>query len=154
MRHDTSHRLRLVAAVLIGSMFGSACTVTQMQKDNEAAARRIEGKESTLAQAEAALNAQRAEQAQLLKDLSTREMNAEELTRRIDKMRQANAGMAASNQQLIARKAQIEEELSAASRELQGLPPPAPSRPDPAAAKKLEEAKRKVRKSLELLLAS
>ena len=154
MRSYKSHRGRLTAVLLVWSFVGGACTVTQMQKDNEAAARRIEGKEAALALAEAALRAQRAEQALLLKDLSSREMIAEELSRRIEKMRQANAGMAASNQQLMARKAQIEAELSAASRELQGLPPFTSSRPDPAAARKLEEAKRKVRKSLELLLAS
>lgn len=154
MKNSESHLGRFAAVLLVWSFVGTACTVTQMQKDNEATAKRIEGKEAMLTDEEAVLRAQRVEQVQLLKDLNGREMNAEELYRRIEKMRQANANMIASNQQLMGRKVQIERELAAASRELQGMSQPATARPDPAAARKLEETKRKLRKALELLAAS
>jgi predicted RNase H-like nuclease (RuvC/YqgF family) len=154
MRHLILFSIRRGLTLLVLVLACAACTVARMQQENDVTEMRIRSKQWTLAESEATLRVLRAEQSKLLNDLSVREMTAEDLSQRIEALRQLNASTASSNQKLQDRKAELERELAAASKELKAIPPTAGPSRDPTAAKRLEEAKRKVRRTLELLLAS
>jgi len=141
----------LLAGLLVGLLGG--CTVTQMRADNERQQAQVAAKEQELQRAQQRQGELQAERQRLQDDLSTRELTLAELGRRLEELQRLNAATAADTAAQRLQKSQRERELADTSAQVKTLEQ-APNLSAAAKAKRLEEVRQRLRKTLEVLAAS
>jgi len=121
-----------------------------MREDNERRAQRVRTTELQLEQETRTQTQLQAERQRLLDDLQSRELTFNELESRLAELQRLNAASLAATQEQQRQKAARERQLSEASRQVKDLRPDS-TLPQAAKAERLDAARRKLRKTLELL---
>ena len=145
-RLDSWWPVPVLASLLAG------CTIAAMSDQNKLLEASIQQNEVELRQAENANRRLQAERASLESDLRNRELTIAEIKTRLEAMKRLNASSAATpaqTQQRAAREKQIDDSLNqvrAAERDT--------SASQEAKARRLQELKRELRKTLELMAST
>lgn len=139
------------AALLAVCLCG--CTITQMQRDNDATRGRIDVKTTTLAKEEEQQAQLKGQRDQLLSDLRSRQLTAEQLNARLDALIKANDEAAIGNAEAQKRHDLIAKRLLEIKKQAQPLPPTPGVSPQDR-AKEEAAARERNYKALEFLLNS
>lgn len=142
------HRGLLAAACLL-----AGCTITQMKADNVGKERQIQTKERELELAQQRQAELQAERQRLQDDLRTRELTLAEMGRRLEEMQRLNAATAAATAEQQRQKAQRDKALADTSAKVKALERAPEMAPD-AKAKRLEDVRKELRRTLELIAAT
>ena len=139
--------------LLAASCLLAGCTVTQMKADNQRQEQQVQAKEQELQRAQQRQAELQAERQRLLDDLRTRELTLTEMSRRLEEMQRLNAATVAATGEQQRQKVQREKALADASAQVKALERAPELAPD-AKAKRLEDVRKQLRKTLELLAAT
>ncbi len=127
-----------------------ACTIVQMRADNARQEQQVQSKEQELQRETQTQTRLQAERQRLLDDLRSRELTLDELKTRLEQLQRLNASMLATTQDEQRQKAAREQRLNEAASQINGVEHDSTLTPA-AKAKRLEELRNQLRKTLELL---
>lgn len=142
------------AVLLLVAVNCSACMIAKMQQDNQAAVVRIDVKTDQLKREEAQQAQLANAKAQLLRDLRSRNLSAQELSEQLDKLSSLNEATSASSAQVLQQKQQTATKLKDATEQLRAARKPNVGESPVAAARRLAETQKQIRARLELMLAN
>lgn len=128
--------------------------IAKMQQDNQAAVVRIDVKTDQLKREEAQQAQLANAKAQLLRDLRSRNLSAQELSEQLDKLSSLNEATSASSAQVLQQKQQTATKLKDATEQLRAAREPNVGESPVAAARRLAETQKQIRARLELMLAN
>ena len=139
--------------VLVACGLAGGCAIHEMKVENERLETQVRTKEDELARTQQTQVALQDERTRLMEDLRTRELTIAEMKARLDELQRLNASTTAATaeerQQRAARDRQLEEAAShVRAAELDTTASQA------AKAKRLEDVRRQLRKTLELMANS
>ena len=147
-------RTRLLRGSTLAAIFLlGACTIAEMRVDNERREHQVQIKEFDLQHEQRAQSQLQVERGRLLSDLKTRELTVSELKQRIREMQRLNAQSSSSTPQQAQQKARRTTQLSDAAGQVRTLEQDSTSSQN-AKAKNLEEVRRQLRSTLEVLVDS
>jgi septal ring factor EnvC (AmiA/AmiB activator) len=126
------------------------CTVAEIRKDNERIARNVGVKELELEQAQKQQAEIEQERQRLLNDLRMRDLTLAEMAARLQQLEQRNAAALAATEEQRREQARRQQALAEARAKVNALER-APALPADDKARRLEEVRRDLRKTLELL---
>ena len=135
----------LAAAFLLGG-----CTVMEMRADNDRRERQVRDKEAELRQAQTAQSQLQAERQALLTDLKTRQLTIAELKVRLQSLQRLNTRSTAGTPEGARQKADRARQLDDAAAQVRALEQD-PVAGEDAKARRLDEVRRQLRSTLELL---
>lgn len=99
----------------------AGCSIAAGMDENKRTEERIGTKEGTLRSETVRGESLQAEQAQLKKDLATRQLSLDDINRQLDRIREANAKSVATSREQIARKQAIERQIAQHKSEIDSL---------------------------------
>ena len=137
-------------AVLSAPCLVGACTITEMRADNVRREQQVHSKESDLQREQQAQSQLQAESQRLATDLRTRELTVNELKVRLQEIQRLNSLSPATTPEQQQRKAKRNKQLSDAAGQVRAIEADSTSTQE-AKARKLDEVRRQLRVSLELL---
>jgi hypothetical protein len=138
----------LALAVAVGG-----CALQQMKAENERREGDVRAKKTELSRLEDANRAVQAERTRLMDDLRTRQLTASEMEQRLQALKRLNADSRADTPEQQRQQATRERQIDEAVNQVRS------TREDPAAsqeakARRLEEVRRQLRKTLELMAST
>jgi septal ring factor EnvC (AmiA/AmiB activator) len=128
----------------------AGCTIVQMRADNERHEQQVQTREQELQREMQTQDQLQAERQRLLDDLRSRELTLDELKVRLEQLQRLNASLLADTQEEQRRKAARAKQLNEAANQVNGVEHD-PSLTPAAKAKRLEDVRNELRKTLELL---
>jgi hypothetical protein len=137
------------AALTVSCLLG-ACTIAEMRADNDRRQQQVQTKESDLQREQQTQSQLQAERQRLLVDLKTRELTVSELKQRLQEMQRLNTLSTASTPEQVQNKARRTQQLNDAAAQVRTLEQDSTATQQ-AKAKKLEEVRRQLRTTLELM---
>ena len=142
----------LRAAAMLAVVLVAGCTVVEENRNLRAQEVRIDQKQVALNQEEAQQRQLRQRQQDLMRDLNNAKLSLDDLQRRIDELRAANARVAATTGQEQARQRRIDQELVSRRGEIGALNKRS-DLPDAEKLKRIETLKRQIHDQLALQLS-
>ena len=137
-------------AAVAASCLLAACTIAEMRAENDRREQQVQIKESDLQREQQAQAQLQVERQRLLADLKTRELTVSELKQRLAEMQRLNAQSAATTAEQAQKKARRTQQLNDAAAQVRTLEQDSTSSQE-AKARKLEEVRRQLRSTLEVL---
>ena len=143
---------RLPPALLIAAGLLGGCALTEMKAENERIQQQVQAKEQELAREQRRQIELQAERQRLQDDLRTRELTLAEMSRRLDELQRLSAATAASTPEQQRQKAQRDKAIADTNAKVKALERAPRASPD-ASAKRLEDVRKDLRRTLELIAA-
>ena len=128
----------------------AGCTIVQMRADNERHEQQVQTREQELQREMQTQDQLQAERQRLLDDLRSRELTLDELKVRLEQLQRLNASLLADTQEEQRRKAARAKRLNEAASQVNSVEHD-PALTPAAKAKRLEDVRNELRKTLELL---
>jgi len=129
----------------------AACTLAEQQRRIDRTQQQIVADQATLDAENRKHSELVMERDRLLQDLNTRQMSAQELDARLQKIQEINAATAAHNADAIAKRDENRRQLTNIQQQIRAVEQD-PRLPDPAKQRQLADLKEQTRKMLQIIL--